>query len=499
MDESPLPEELGVPSNDLPSLSENLIQTLIESTNPKALEETLEFLFEASKTPEGRSDHASNKKIIPSLLHLSQTLAEASLLSSLKILRNLCAGEILNQSLFVEEKGVEIVLAVLKSAGFDPDVVRIGLQLIGNVAMAGEEHVSAVWDRFFPLGFDEICRIRRSEVCDPLCMVLCACCRDSRERIEELCGNQKVPIVAEILTTASSVGFREDWLLLLLTRICFKEDYFSRLFLELSSTSFSINSSGLGCRDALFSMEQAFLLGLLSEILTQRMYDHIDSSDFALSVLEILKRASLVVDSVSRGQSSLPMGSPTTDILKYSLRILRDICAREGPVDPSKPSSLSMGGSETDLLHVVDSLLSSGLLTLLLGLLSELEPPETIRKSRAQEENQGKVCPYKGYRSDIVAVIGNCTFRRKHVQDEIRSQKGILLLLQQCVVDGDNPFLREWGIWAVRNLLEGNVENQQEVAELELQGSVDTPEIARLGLRVEVDEKSRRAKLVNIS
>ncbi|XP_077230470.1 uncharacterized protein LOC143863630 [Tasmannia lanceolata] len=502
MEHSPLAEEqdaVGVPpANDLP---ENRLQTLISTTNTKTLEETLEFFLEASRTPEGRSNLSSKKEILSSLIRLSQTpsISLENLLSSLKILRNLCAGEILNQTSFVQQKGVEIVSAVLKSADLNPDVVRIGLQLLGNVSMAGFEHGSAVWDKFFPLGFDEICRIRRSEVSDPLCMVLFACCRESNERLEELCGSRRLPIVAEILTTAASVGFREDWLLLLLAKICFKEDYFSRLFLELSLTSLYIDNSGLSCRDALFTMEQAFLLGLLSEILTQRMYDHIDSNDFALSILEILKRASLFVDSVARAQSSPPVRSPTTDILRYSLRILRDICAREGPDAQNKSSSLTMGGSETDLLPVVDSLLSSGLLTLLLGLLSELEPVEVIRKSRAQEQSQGKVCPYKGYRSEIVAVIGNCTFRRKHVQDEIRSQKGILLLLQQCVVDEDNPFLREWGIWAVRNLLEGNVENQQEVVELELQGSVDMPEIARLGLRVEVDEKSKRAKLVNIS
>jgi ataxin-10 len=61
------------------------------------------------------------------------------------------------------------------------------------------------------------------------------------------------------------------------------------------------------------------------------------------------------------------------------------------------------------------------------------------------------------------------------------------------------PFLREWGIWCVRNLLEWNTENQQAVAELELQGSVDVPELAGLGLRVEVDPNTHRAKLVNVS
>jgi ataxin-10 len=110
-----------------------------------------------------------------------------------------------------------------------------------------------------------------------------------------------------------------------------------------------------------------------------------------------------------------------------------------------------------------------------------------------------KVCPYKGFRRDLVAVIGNCAYRRKHVQDDIRQKNGMLLMLQQCVTDEDNPFLREWGIWSMRNLLEGNSENQQAVAELELQGSVDMPELAGLGLKVEVDQNTRSAKLVNIS
>ena len=48
-----------------------------------------------------------------------------------------------------------------------------------------------------------------------------------------------------------------------------------------------------------------------------------------------------------------------------------------------------------------------------------------------------------------------------------------------------------------RNLLEGNAENQQVVADLEIQGSVDVPEMVNLGLRVEMDPQTRRAKLVN--
>lgn len=89
----------------------------------------------------------------------------------------------------------------------------------------------------------------------------------------------------------------------------------------------------------------------------------------------------------------------------------------------------------------------------------------------------GKIpCPYKGYRGDLIVLIANCTFRRKEVQDEIRRQNGIVLLLEQCALDEGNPFSSEKASWAIRNLLEGNDENQREVAELEIQGSMNLPE-----------------------
>ncbi|WJX78643.1 hypothetical protein P8452_61840 [Trifolium repens] len=209
--------------------------------------------------------------------------------------------------------------------------------------------------------------------------------------------------------------------------------------------------------------------------------------------MENSRNLSGVLEQAVRGKSGLPSGITAVDVLGYSLTMLRDICAHD-----------SMRGEEEDANDVVDVLLSYGLIELLLTLLVDLEPPAIIRKGIKQSDNQDgtscslKPCPYKGFRRDIVALIGNCVYRRKHVQDEIRSRNGILLLLQQCVTDDDNPYLREWGLWCVRNVLEGNEENQKVVSELELQGSADVPQISALGLRVDVDPKTRRPKLVNV-
>ena len=268
------------------------------------------------------------------------------------------------------------------------------------------------------------------------------------------------------------------------------------LFSKLCPVGTSGNYESIEFKVDVFTSEQAFLMDIVAEILNEQINKMTVSSDVALCVLGILKKSVGVLDSVSTCKSRFSAGSNAINVLKYSLTILKEICAR----DAQKSSN------EHGSVDVVDLLVSSGLLELLLCLLRDLEPPAIIRKAIKQGENQDgaasyspKHYPYRGFRRDLVAVIGNCAYRRKHVQNEIRERNGILLLLQQCVTDEENQFLREWGIWCVRNLLEGNVENQRVVAELELQGSVDVPEIAGLGLRVEVDQKTGRAKLVNVS
>lgn len=282
---------------------------------------------------------------------------------------------------------------------------------------------------------------------------------------------------------------------LLLSRICLEEVHFPQLFSRFYSVEESENSEDINSSDGHFSREQAYLLSIVSGILNERLREITVAIDFGLYIFGIFKRSLGVIDFGSKANSGLPTGSAETDVLGYSLTILRDICAQHCK------SSLN-----EDLMDVVDKLLSDGFLELLLSVLRDLEPPTIIKKAMklngcqaADPSHSFRPCPYKGFRRDIVAVIGNCAFQRRSVQDYIREKKSILLMLQQCVTDEDNPFLREWGIWSVRNLLEGNADNQQAVAELELQGSVDVPELAGLGLRVEVDPKTGRARLVNVS
>ncbi|KAF8772738.1 hypothetical protein HU200_005441 [Digitaria exilis] len=259
-----------------------------------------------------------------------------------------------------------------------PDAARAALQALGNTALAGEFHRDAVWEALFPEALLEFAGVRDAGVLDPLCMVLDTCCggEGGRQRLNELCHEDLgLPILVQVVNTASQVEHKEEWLEWLLFKVCVEEQKFETLFNALCSNDVECTDNGE------YNAKHAFLLGTLSMCLNN-----------------------------------------------HPKELLRDICAWESP------------SSETQ--SPVDSLLQTGLV------------------------KDAKVCPYIGYRRDLVAVIANCLHGRKKVQDEIRQLGGVLLLLQQCVIDEDNPYLREWGLLAVKNLLQENEENQKEVLNL---------------------------------
>lgn len=351
--------------------------------------------------------------------------------------------------------------------------------------------MQTIWSRFFP---DVFSRFVMVGVVDQLCMVLDTCSSGSggRMRLSELCEVGKgLGIVLEIVKIASAEGYKEEWLEWLLAKICIEESYFSSPFVKLGSLDVSRTTNGAMSQCTFFTSEQAFLIRVLSKCMSRRSNEVSVSKEFALEILNVLKEACSCVDFTVRGSSELPTGFPSIDIFGYSIIMLRDICAWDG---------VPLHADESP----IQSLLSAGITEYFLNLLRGLEPPAIIKKCIVKaniQEVKGKmadkVCPYKGYRRDLVSVIASCAYRRKHVQNEVREREGVYLILQQCVLDEDNPYLREWGMLAMSYLMYDNAEIVHELKELQLQAPVQTPEIAELGLEVVIDEETGRAKLVN--
>lgn len=131
------------------------------------------------------------------------------------------------------------------------------------------------------------------------------------------------------------------------------------------------------------------------------------------------------------------------------------------------------------------------------------------RELKIDEGNQHLV-------TSIVRLIGNLCYRCKENQDHIRHiavpvpkhsegnvqeytqfskaavsvERNGLHVLLSCTSFAYGCFtLREWAIVAIRNALEGNLGNQKIVEELEAQQTLDTPELQRLKVKVDLDKR----------
>ena len=99
----------------------------------------------------------------------------------------------------------------------------------------------------------------------------------------------------------------------------------------------------------------------------------------------------------------------------------------------------------------------------LLGTLHVHIKPATLKKL----EQQPFTFPH--VKLTIIEIISYMAHGSKKVQDQVRENHGLGVILSNCRIDDHNPFIKERAITAIKFLLEGNPENQRVVAELEAQ------------------------------
>ncbi|KAK1935127.1 Ataxin-10 [Phytophthora citrophthora] len=126
---------------------------------------------------------------------------------------------------------------------------------------------------------------------------------------------------------------------------------------------------------------------------------------------------------------------------------------------------------------------ASGARDLLLSVLQELQrvwelgrqnPSTGNARSTLQPQRSGE--PF-GYRSALIRVIGNLSFRHTEHQDMVREGGYLPLFLSHCNIDEANPLVREWSLVALRNLCEGNEANQSYINALRPQKMDAAPQV----------------------
>lgn len=112
----------------------------------------------------------------------------------------------------------------------------------------------------------------------------------------------------------------------------------------------------------------------------------------------------------------------------------------------------------------------------------------------------------------LVILVSSLAWHNTHVQDLVRHHGGVQAVLNQCKIDDDNPCMssllfrllfrricradcssdiREHAILCIRSLLQGNIENQKIVEELNAKDTVPSEVLDKHGYEPYIDEKGK--------
>ncbi|KAM6986681.1 ataxin-10 isoform 2-T2 [Aplochiton taeniatus] len=108
----------------------------------------------------------------------------------------------------------------------------------------------------------------------------------------------------------------------------------------------------------------------------------------------------------------------------------------------------------------------------------------------SQGKDASASSPSVSFKAHLIRLIGNLCHGHTINQNKVRQLEGIPLILDNCNIDSNNPFISQWAIFAIRNLLEHNPQNQEQVAALERRGTADYSALKDLGFQVEEREGS---------
>lgn len=102
-------------------------------------------------------------------------------------------------------------------------------------------------------------------------------------------------------------------------------------------------------------------------------------------------------------------------------------------------------------------------------------------KSKIEE-----VVNYSQVKSYIIIIISYFCYKSFKNQELVRELGGLSLVLSNCVIDENNPFIKEQAILCVKYLLDQNPKNQQFVADLEAKKTVDDSVLQEVGYKVDI-------------
>ncbi|KAK9399279.1 ataxin-10 [Crotalus adamanteus] len=320
---------------------------------------------------------------------------------------------------------------------------RCSLQFLGNIATGNRDSQNSIWKVAFPSLFLNCLNHQDEKIVNYCSMVLFTCLNP--ERTKQLQEHHSLKIALSVLQ-ASRRCPELEWMTLIVTNHLLKcPELVEALYAKLSDP------------------ERTSLLELiLSEMKENNVLIGEEMATF------------LAVSFEEKCQSVLRLLSDTNEDKEalVAARLLDILCEATSSPGERRPLQACPGLLEVAL----------GLLKLVHLAGKQSTNIFTVTYSIGQEEISH---PAVGFKSHLIRLIGNLCYRNKGNQEKVYELNGIPLILDNCSIDNNNPFISQWAVYAIRNLTEENERNQEFIARMEQQGPADNPTLESLGLKIE--------------
>ncbi|CAI4037633.1 hypothetical protein SMKI_03G1110 [Saccharomyces mikatae IFO 1815] len=96
----------------------------------------------------------------------------------------------------------------------------------------------------------------------------------------------------------------------------------------------------------------------------------------------------------------------------------------------------------------------------------------------------------------IIEILASLVYAHPEIQDQITELGGLGLILSNCVIDDNDPFIKERAIVCLKFLLKNNAKNQEYVKKMEAQDVVQDDALSKAGYEISV-EKGGKVRLVS--
>ncbi|KAM4523897.1 ataxin-10 [Fundulus diaphanus] len=389
--------------------------------------------------------------------------------------RNSCVQSPRNQKLLRELGFIDASFKLLsylqttepesKDAAYEP--LRCGIQFLGNLAVGNQTSKDEVWEHSFPEVLLQLLCTDDEKVVNYTSMVLHTCLDEAK--VEDLSKPHNIKLALKVMELCRTQPDL-DWTVIIATQHFLK-----------SSALVESMYSGMSNHDR---------VTLLELLLAQLREEGSESCGIPPSVAHFLatsfQKGCGAVLTLATGSAS------SNEVLQEALTVisLLDVLCEM----TSDHKQFMFLQDHPDLLETTVELLGQ---VHAIGKASRNIFSATQNfSSFTGEDDPASHSPVVSFKAHLIRLVGNLCHSNASNQNKVRELDGIPLILDNCNIDGNNPFISQWAIFAIRNLLENNSQNQELVASLERRGPVDYSALKELGFLVEERDGSLLLKSV---